>query len=69
MNLSVENNMLHLLLKTILNKQFGKGDAAYYLYAHVHAYSPSYTDEQWKTLQSITKQCVVGIMIVVMVVQ
>jgi len=37
---------------------FGKGDAVYYLYAHVHACSLSYPDEELKTLQSIPKQCV-----------
>jgi len=26
-------------------------------YAHVHACIPSYTDEEYKTLQSIPKQC------------
>jgi len=36
-------------------------------YAHVHACSPSYTDEKWKTLQSISKQCVFGLLIIVMV--
>jgi len=37
-------------------------------YAHVHACSPSYTDEEGKTLQSIPKQYVFGLLIVVLIV-
>jgi len=37
-------------------------------YAHVHACSPSYTDEEWKTLQSIPKRHVFGLLIIVMIV-
>jgi len=47
-------------------KLFGKGDAAY---THVHVCSPSYTDEEWKILQPISKQYVFGLLIVVMIVR
>jgi len=36
-------------------------------YAHVHACSPSYTDEEYKTLQSIPKQCVFGLLIKILI--
>jgi len=37
-------------------------------YAHVHACSASYTDEEGKMLQSISKQYILGLLIVVMIV-
>jgi len=37
-------------------------------YAHVHDCGPSYTDEDWKTLQSIPKQYVFGLLIIVLIV-
>jgi len=51
-----------------LLKLFGKGDAAYYLcsFAHVHACSPSYIDEEWKTLLLIPKQYFFGFLIIIM---
>jgi len=36
--------------------------------AHVHACSPSYTDEEQKALQSIPKQCDFGLLIIVLIV-
>jgi len=42
----------------------------YYIifYAHVHACSLSYTEEELNTLQSIPKQCVFGLLIIVLIV-
>jgi len=50
-------------------KLFGKGNASYTVifYALVHACSPSYTDEEWKTLQLILKQYVFGFLIIVII--
>jgi len=52
-------------------KLFDKVEAAYYFLcskiAHVHACSPSYTDEEWKKLWSIPKQCVFGLLIIVLI--
>jgi len=47
---------------------FGKEMQQIIFYAHVHACSLSYTDEEWKTLQSIPKQCAFGLLIIVMIV-
>jgi len=37
-------------------KLFAKRKAAYYFLTYVPACSPNYTDEEWKSLQSIPKQ-------------
>jgi len=37
-------------------------------YAHILACSPSYTDEELNALQSIPKQCVIGLLIIVLIV-
>jgi len=47
---------------------FGKEMQHIIFYTHAHACSLSNTDEEWKTLQSIPKQYVFGLLIIVLIV-